>query len=159
MEQYVEKYFPGLIFVGEEDTSYIIEYGDKYKFLTDLDEIDLNLIPEETFDQNEYEFDQIKLFIDPIDATLEFIKKNYAVVTCLVGIVYKEEPICGFIHYPIQSGAVDENSVTYFNILNKGIYEYHTYTNKMEKITTPKKEHFAFCCSKAKKTPQIDKSK
>ncbi len=157
MEQYIDKYFPKLTFVGEEDTTFKIEYGDKYKFLTEITDLNLNLLSEEVFGMNEYDFADIKLFIDPIDATMDFIKKNYEVVTCLVGIVYKDQPLAGLVHYPYYEGK--DKSVSFFNIPGKGIFEYETYTQKMEKLVSLKNPKFAFSCSKTKITPQIEQSK
>jgi len=159
MEQYVDKYFNGLTFVGEEDTTKIIEYGDKYKFLTEIDDINLNLIPENLFERNEYEFSEIKLFINPIDATFDFIKKNYSVVTCLVGIVYKDQPLVGLVHYPFYEGELNDKSISFFNIPGNGIYEYQTYSDKMEKLNITQTNQMYFSCSVSKKTPQIEESK
>ncbi len=156
MEQYIEKYFPGLTFIGEEDTTYILEYGDKYKFLTEIVDLNLEVIPASFFEKNEYEFSEIKLFIDPIDATMEFIKKNFAVVTCLVGIVYKDEALAGLVHYPYYE--VNDESLSFFNAPGKGIYEYHTYTEELKKLDFKTNDKVIFSCSKSKTTPQMQKS-
>ena len=64
MEKYVDKYFPGLLIVGEEDTLYQIEYGDKYNFLTEIVDIDLNSVSDTLFEKNEFDIKDLKLFID-----------------------------------------------------------------------------------------------
>lgn len=159
MEQYVDKYFNGLTFVGEEDTTYIIEYGDKYNFLTTIDDINLDLIPEDTFVQNEYYMSDIKLFIDPIDATMDFIKKNYSVVTNLVGITYKDEPLVGLVHYPFYTGEFNDVSISFFNVPTKGVFQYHTYQEKMEKYDIVRNQKVKFSHSQSKVTSQMENSK
>ena len=156
IEQYIDKYFPGLIFIGEEKTENKIEYGDKYKYFTDIVDLNLNIIAEDNFDRNEFEFNDVKVFIDPIDATMDYIRKNQGVVTVLVGIVYKEQPLTGMAHYPFYGGA--DKSVTYLNIPSKGIFEYFTYTNQIQKIEPQHSDIFLFSCSKTKVTPQMEKS-
>jgi 3'-phosphoadenosine 5'-phosphosulfate (PAPS) 3'-phosphatase len=158
MEKYVDKYFPGLLIVGEEDTTYQIEYGDKYNFLTEIVDIDLNSVSDTLFEKNEFDLKDLKLFIDPIDATMDFIKKNFAVVTNLVGITYKDEAYCGLVHYPYMDGEENGVSVSYFNLPGKGIYEFHTYENKMSKLEIVQKEKINFSCSSSKITPKLEES-
>ena len=153
IEQYIDKYFPGLIFIGEEKTENKIEYGDKYKYFTDIVDLNLNRISEDAFERNEFEFSEMKVFIDPIDATMDYIRKNQAVVTVLVGIVYKEKPIIGMAHYPFYEGG--DRSLTYLNMPGKGIFEYLTYTNEMLKFEPKHSDIFIFYCSKTMVTPQM----
>lgn len=159
MELYIDKYFPGLALVGEEDMKLDIKYDEnKYKFLTEITEVDLNIIKADQFIQNEYEFKEITLFIDPIDATFDFIKKNYEVVTSLVGVVYKDSPLAGLVHYPFYEGEVNNKSISFFNIPGNGIYEYHTYSDEMQKHEVMRSSKFQFSCSVSKVTPQIEQS-
>lgn len=42
----------------------------------------------------------LSIYIDPIDSTNEFIKKNFKPATTLVGITKDTIPIVGFIYFP-----------------------------------------------------------
>jgi 3'-phosphoadenosine 5'-phosphosulfate (PAPS) 3'-phosphatase len=134
LEINVNNYFPGLKIVGEEDTSSNIIPESKYYTIED---VDLNIIDENQVEDSQQ--DELCLFIDPIDSTDSFIKKNFIPVTCLVGITKNSKPFIGFVHYPLYEGK-ENNSLTFFNIPSKGIFSYNTFTNEIKTVITNQKD-------------------
>jgi 3'-phosphoadenosine 5'-phosphosulfate (PAPS) 3'-phosphatase len=122
-ENYMNTYFKNIQIIGEEDTS--VEIVKESRYFTNLndenileDVVGKNDIPEEFETLN---LDELKIFIDPIDATGQFIKRNFEPVTCLIGVTCKGEPLLGFIHFPFYLG---KSPATFFNIPTKGVYCY-----------------------------------
>jgi 3'-phosphoadenosine 5'-phosphosulfate (PAPS) 3'-phosphatase len=64
----------------------------------------------------------IKIYIDPVDATGMLIKKKFEYVMILIGITYKEKPLMGFAAYPLYENT--NKSILYFDIPGKDVYEY-----------------------------------
>lgn len=150
-ENNLNRYFPGLKIIGEEDTSTNLITQSKY-YTTDM--VDFNLLKEnEIEDQLDHE---LCLFIDPIDSTEQFIKKNFSPVTSLVGITKNSKPYIGFIHFPLYEGK-ENNSITFFNIPSKGIFSHNTLTDEIKTVTTRKRElnEWAFVSSGSRTTEKM----
>jgi fructose-1,6-bisphosphatase/inositol monophosphatase family enzyme len=77
-----------------------------------------------------YNVNDLCIYIDPIDSTTQFMNKNYQPVTTLIGITFKNKPFVGFILFP-------ETSQIYYNIPGKGIYE-HSNGVKLEPSNSDK---------------------
>jgi len=63
----------------------------------------------------------LKVVIDPLDGTSSFIAKDYKVSTILIGLLYKDKPVFGFIGSPFYSMDSD-NIYLFFNLTNLGVY-------------------------------------
>ncbi len=116
--------YSSLHIVGEEDTSKEcnIKGYDSYLSILEKHEIPVCLEKENLLENlGEVDLSKVKLFMDPIDSTKEFIKKNFNPVTTLVGFTLDNKPMFGFIHFPYLE---DNNqcSETYFNIPKKGVF-------------------------------------
>jgi 3'-phosphoadenosine 5'-phosphosulfate (PAPS) 3'-phosphatase len=147
----LDKFFPGLKIVGEEDLSTNLIPESKY-YTTD--EVDFNIINENEVEDTLQ--DELCLFIDPIDSTDNFIKKSFCPVTSLVGITKNLKPYIGFVHYPIYEGK-ENNSITFFNIPSKGIFYYNTFTNEIKSVKTEKRDlsEWVFVSSATKTNPKM----
>jgi len=137
-ENNIYKYFPGLRIVGEEDTSTNLIPDSQY-YTTD--EVDFDILKETELISGleDVLVDDLCLFIDPIDSTEQFIKRNYLPVTSLVGITKDSKPFIGFIHYPLYEGK-ENNSLTFFNIPNKGIFSHNIFTDEIKQVNFSKKD-------------------
>jgi 3'-phosphoadenosine 5'-phosphosulfate (PAPS) 3'-phosphatase len=133
-ENNMNKYFPGLKIIGEEDTTTNLIPESKY-YTTD--EVDFDILKENQIEDQLEE--ELCLFIDPIDSTEQFIKKNFNPVTSLVGITKNSKPFMGFIHYPLYEGK-ENNSLTFFNIPSKGIFSHNIFTNEINQVSIRKRE-------------------
>ena len=54
------------------------------------------------------------LFIDPLDATAEFVTDNISAVTVLLGLTVKGIPKIGIIHNPFATNDPNSMSLTIF---------------------------------------------
>lgn len=136
-ENYCEKYFPSMRIIGEEDTSTgFIKESDYYILES---EIDLNLIKESEIPESIQELDSedLCLYIDPIDSTEQFIKRNFGPVTSLAGITKKTQAFIGFVYFPYYMGQ-ENNSLVFFNIPSKGIFSFNTETNELKSVSYTK---------------------
>jgi len=86
------KLWPNLTIVGEESVT------PDGKVEVDLTRLDNVPIDEKVI--TVYPVSQVTVYIDPIDATMEFTKGNYSHVTTLIGIVVNDESIAGVIYQP-----------------------------------------------------------
>jgi 3'-phosphoadenosine 5'-phosphosulfate (PAPS) 3'-phosphatase len=130
IENYLNFYFPNIKIIGEEDTTNNLIESDIFhvdKFL----KLNWNLIP---LPENIriLSIKDIKIYIDPVDATGMLILKKYEPVMILIGITYKEKPLMGFATYPLYENT--NKSIIYFNIPGNGLYEYHIYEEKLYPI-------------------------
>mmetsp|Transcript_11216 Transcript_11216/g.22066 ORF Transcript_11216/g.22066 Transcript_11216/m.22066 type:complete len:304 (+) Transcript_11216:759-1670(+) len=84
-------YFPELPIVGEERVE-----ADPSAIIPDLD---LNLVQPSVIPAGlcELNVDELIVWIDPLDATLEYVQRNLEVVTSLIGVALKGRPIFGAI--------------------------------------------------------------
>lgn len=129
----------GIKIIGEEKTSQSIdqEYDlkvvfndEEWKKSTFGDSINIQLSSLITIEDNKtLNINDLTIFIDPIDATNEFIKGNNNPVTVLIGICYKNNPFIGFIHHPKIT-----QKITYFNIPSKGVYVLDYNLGQIEKL-------------------------
>jgi 3'-phosphoadenosine 5'-phosphosulfate (PAPS) 3'-phosphatase len=170
-ENYMSNYFPAVKIMGEEDTSVEIVKESEYFKVENENEINFELISESTIstefdlskvanttdinsisssDQNE-----LSVFIDPIDSTDQFIKKNFGPVTVLVGFCLNSQPYLGFIHYPCNEGS--NKSLTYFNIPGKGVYTYNSQKNELAQAEIKKEDSddWTFISSGSKTTDKM----
>ncbi len=151
-ENYLFKYFPKMKFVGEEDTSKEVVKESKYYEIDT--EINFNLIKDSAIDGEVTE--EFCIYMDPIDSTEQFIKKNYIPVTCLVGITKNSKPYVGFIHFPYYKGE-ENNSLTFFNLPSHGIFCYNTNTDEIIKMPCENREveEFTFVTSRTRTTQKM----
>lgn len=136
-ENYMEKYFPTITIVGEEDTSNNLIKESEYFLIENEKEINFDLVTENDLPENlrEIKDEELSIYIDPIDSTEQFIKRNFSPVTSLLGITRNEEPFVGFIYFPYYEGKSD-NSLVYFNLPTKGIFCYNTQKGEISKVKT-----------------------
>jgi 3'-phosphoadenosine 5'-phosphosulfate (PAPS) 3'-phosphatase len=150
----MNQHFPEVKIIGEEDMSKTIDYDVKYITNTDkfefmLDETD---IPEEV---REIKTEDLCLYVDPIDSTEQFIKRNYAPVTSLIGIALKGDAYIGMIHFPFYKGE-KANSLVFFNIPMRGIFTFNTDTNEIKKVEyKAQNDELVFVSSASKRNTQI----
>lgn len=66
--------------------------------------------------------EDLSVWIDPIDGTRELCAGRLENVTCMIGVVYKNNPIMGLVHRPYveRNGTLGE---TFFGSLEFGIYK------------------------------------
>jgi len=62
----------------------------------------------------EFSSEDAVLFIDPLDATAEFVKGNIDAVTVLLGLTVKGVPKIGIIHNPFSTNDPNSMSLTIF---------------------------------------------
>ena len=99
----IYKYFPGVKVIGEEGAEPDPEKAlSSINFSVIREEIlppRLQMIPSEN----------LTIWVDPLDGTLSFVKKDLIGVTCLIGVALEGQPIFGVIHHTYA-----ENMPTYF---------------------------------------------
>ena len=89
----IHKYFPTINIIGEEDT---------------IEQISTENIPEYEYkdfpiEDKELELSEITIYVDPLDGTSCFVKKEYEYVCVLVGALYKGKPFVGVISKPFHN--------------------------------------------------------
>ena len=121
IQNYLGQYYPGINFVGEENTKEQTVNENFSEYLTKIESIQyLPFTPESLGDQNEkYSISDLCIYCDPIDSTTSFIKGNYEPVTVLVGVTHKGVPVLGFIHF---LSYLKGEPRTFLNIPGKGIF-------------------------------------
>ncbi|KAF2905221.1 hypothetical protein ILUMI_00945 [Ignelater luminosus] len=86
--------FPSLTVISEESKT--ICDNDKYSDFNDSESLDKNL-SDEWIDHKD-----IKVWIDPLDATQEYTEKLYKYVTTMVCVAVRGQPVIGVIHKPFD---------------------------------------------------------
>lgn len=121
VENYFDKYFPGINLIGEEDTKKEYVKSDYSELLTKVEEITINPVTNDLFcnESPDFDFKDISVYLDPIDGTNSFIKGKYEEVSVLVGVTYKQIPVLGLMHF---LSFENKHPVTFFNIPNNGVY-------------------------------------
>lgn len=156
-ENYMTKYFPEIKIVGEEDTSSNLIEKSEY-FIVD-EEVDFNKVKESDIPDSILAIDpkELCLYIDPIDSTDQFIKKNFGPVTSLIGITLNGNAFIGFIHYPLYEGK--DQAVTYLNIPSKGVFMYDYDKEDMSTASINKDEGWPFISSGTRTTEEMKNRK
>jgi 3'-phosphoadenosine 5'-phosphosulfate (PAPS) 3'-phosphatase len=91
---------------------------------------------------------QVKILLDPLDATNSLIRKDFNESTILTGVLVKNKPYLGLITSPFYNYENEEKGrgypiVTYFNIPQNGVFSFKLLYNngyKIEKLRSSKKE-------------------
>ena len=140
LENYMQAYFPEIQIIGEEDTTKEFIKESEFFSVEKEENINFNLIREGDIPDNLNYIDpnELCLYIDPIDSTEQFLKKNYAPVTSLVGLSLNSEAFIGFIYFPSYQGK--DKQLTYFNIPTKGIFVYDTKTGDVQNVSIEKQD-------------------
>lgn len=124
-ENNLEKFYPELKIIGEEDTTKETIKDSEYYKVDSENEINFNFL-DKNFKENEntknFSLGELAFFIDPIDSTSNFIKKKYRPVTVMIGLTKNEIPFFGILHYFCWDGN-EKESKTIFNFPGEGIYE------------------------------------
>jgi 3'-phosphoadenosine 5'-phosphosulfate (PAPS) 3'-phosphatase len=151
------QHFPGLKIIGEEDMSKTVEYDNKYlnNIETVVDILSDADIPEEF---RELRTDNLCIYLDPIDSTEQFIKRNYEPVTSLVGIALKGDAFIGMVHFPFYKGKRTD-SLVFFNIPTKGIFVFNTETNETKKVDVKFTEDMVFVSSSSSRNKLVTECK
>jgi 3'-phosphoadenosine 5'-phosphosulfate (PAPS) 3'-phosphatase len=89
------KAWPGLTIIGEEDESV---FAEDFELDVPLDDSILNGEP--TVDLASA---KIKIFVDPLDGTREFVEGRLSAVQCLVGVVVGDTPVAGAVGIPFPA--------------------------------------------------------
>lgn len=88
--------------VGEEDGNERLEYGEHEPLKVDLFEDDIGETPE-------LDPSIVTVFVDPLDATREFVEGRLENCQVLVGIAIDGEAVAGAIGLPFPTGQLDED--------------------------------------------------
>ena len=155
-ENYLKIYFPGIKFVGEEDTTKKIDVDKSYYSIKDDEEINYNLLKDISDYNDNLNLSDVCVFMDPIDSTSSLMRKSFGPVTTLVGLTLKNNANLGLIHYP--SFENKDKSYTFFNIPGRGIYRYNIDSNSIRKIDFNKTEELTFVCSSSRSNKAMDSS-
>ena len=114
--------YPQAVIVAEEDES---EAKSEASELDECpwdsaEEIDVGL--ETPPDLAECSWDDLTIWVDPLDGTKEFARGNLECVTVLIGISFKNVPVAGVIHQPFRrSFDGDLGSCTTWGIVGAGV--------------------------------------
>ncbi|CAD8205350.1 unnamed protein product [Paramecium pentaurelia] len=98
--QQLHKHWPQLKIVGEETTV--------YDQPIDLPDTNCNLYTEDIFTttpnnlkvRTQYEIEDLCVWVDPLDGTLDFVQGDFDCVTTLIGLSYKKKALMGIISQP-----------------------------------------------------------
>ncbi|CAD8120660.1 unnamed protein product [Paramecium sonneborni] len=98
--QQLHKHWPQLKIVGEESTV--------FEQPIDLPDTHCNLYTEDIFNKtpnnlkvkSQYEIEDLCVWVDPLDGTLDFVLGSYDCVTTLIGLSYKQQALIGIISQP-----------------------------------------------------------
>lgn len=153
LQNYLNKYFSNIKVVGEEDMSNEIIKDSEF-FNVD-DKIDFSRIKESEIPEliSNIDASDLCLFIDPVDSTDQFIKRNFGPVTSLLGVALKDEAFIGFINYPFYQG--NNQSLTFFNIPTRGLFVYDALKDEISPAVSLRSEGFPFLTSGSRTTDQI----
>lgn len=154
---YLDIHFPGINFVGEEDTSNKINADENLFKIVENEEINFDLL-KNIIDSDEILNEKdVCIFMDPIDSTSSLIKNNFGPVTILVGLALKNLAHFGLVHFPILDND-EKQTATYFNIPKKGIFKYNSDNNEISKIVHNKTDDFTFVCSSSRSNDAMEAS-
>ncbi len=155
-ELHMEKYYPKIKIIGEEDTTEdLIKVSELYS-IDSLQDINLNLFPEELFSEETSNInpDDLVLFIDPIDSTSSFIKKNYKPATVMIGLTLKEKPFIGILHYFFWEGK-NNSTKTILNVPKKGVFEFNLDNDSIHEFNFKKNQNeLVILTSKSRTIPE-----
>jgi 3'-phosphoadenosine 5'-phosphosulfate (PAPS) 3'-phosphatase len=160
-ELHLQTYFPKIKIIGEEDTEKdLIKESELYS-IDSIKDINTNLLAEELFpeEMENINVDDLVFFIDPIDSTSSFIKKNYKPATVMIGLTLKEKPLMGILHYFFWEGK-NNSTKTVFNIPKKGVFEFNLDNDSMNKFNFKKNENeVVILTSKSRTIPETANGK
>ena len=152
-ERNMKKFYPDLEIIGEENLNdqdtieylnYSSELFEKYmitnesisslkenfdRILKNVEDIDL-LNANESKLEEMIKMKEIKILLDPLDATFSFINKDFNESTILTGVLINNRPYLGFITSPFYNfnhkNVVNKDIeiLTYFNVPTKGIFSF-----------------------------------
>jgi len=138
----IEKYFPGVAIVGEEDEAgqiqnqdYWIDYQASLKNFQTKFPLDNSKIPTIT-DPND-----LVIWLDPLDGTAEFIDGLLSHVTTLIGIAYKGRPIAGIINQPFYKQEDGSLGRSIWGIVGVGAFGFNRKEVKSGRILTTSRSH------------------
>ena len=111
----LQRLYPSLHIVGEEDDTVVLKDTDAVGLRTGLaldftqdccssSSSSSTLPPEERLDWNE-----ITLFVDPLDGTREFVEGRLSNVQCLIGLTHRGRPLLGAIGLPFVDAGDDDD--------------------------------------------------
>lgn len=166
VENHLNRYFPNIKFVGEENTTIESVSKDFSSYITVVDEILCNPFSEEFVGNCNEQWSQedLCIYFDPIDSTSSFIKGDFEPVTSLLGITCKGVPVCGMVHFPFYLNS--EESATFVSIPNKGVFAItlKSKSNSLDKIEfdikkveVSKEEKFNFTITASRENPTMSK--
>lgn len=160
-ELHLKRYFPNIKIIGEEDTSKEIIKESEYYKVDEMEDINFNLIQESLFsdESKKVDSDQLVFYIDPIDSTSSFIKKNFSPSTVMIGMTLNAVPFMGILHYFCWEGK-NNKTKTIFNIPQQGIFEYDLDYDLMNEIKFVKKnsdDKLVIITSKTRTIPETAK--
>lgn len=137
MENYLKFYFTEEIkIIGEEDTTNNLLNSEYFNVDKSLNlNWDYVSIPAEIQELN---FEDVKIYIDPVDATGQLVKLSFSPCMILVGITLKSFPFIGVVNYPLFEEK--KKSLTYFNIPSQGIFEFDVVEKQIKNIEIPKND-------------------
>jgi len=160
-EVHLEKYYPNIKIIGEEDTKAETIKESEYFTVDTFEKINFDLIKENLFNEEtqNINIEDLHFYIDPIDSTSSFIKRNFKPCTVMIGLTLNKEPFLGILHYFCWEGRADSTK-TIFNIPIKGVFEYDLDSNKLDKFEFKKNENeLNIVTSKYRTSEGIEKSK
>lgn len=88
----LERYFPGVRMIGEEE---VTTDPDLYNLHRAAHDLNLDLLNDKV--SRFLPIDEVTIWIDPLDGTINFVTNDLEGVTCMIGIAHKEQPIFGVI--------------------------------------------------------------
>ncbi|KAJ4458737.1 putative pap inositol 1; 4 phosphatase [Paratrimastix pyriformis] len=86
----ISRQFPGLTIIGEESTPVILPPSSEPMLRFDLTDMTLPSVP----------LNEVCLWVDPLDGTLEFVEGRLPYVSVLLGISHRGTPVAGVLHQP-----------------------------------------------------------
>ena len=116
----INNFFPNLSIIGEEGCgrSDCPDWNDEVKQRVSVRAEQLTIIS----DDRHYDMSALTLWIDPIDGTRDFVKKNFMCVTTLIGISFNDEPIAGVIYRPFfNEGVLGSKETGVWRVTNDSI--------------------------------------
>lgn len=167
IENHLNKHYPNIKFIGEENTQEETVPKDFSEFLQSVDDIKLTPFSDTSKygESSEFDEDQLCIYCDPIDSTSSFLKSNYGPVTVLVGIVHKGIPISGLVHFPLYE---NKEPVSFISVPGVGVFkviygeEGHLIEKvalNIEKVEPLRNSEFNFTITSSRENKTMTKSK
>jgi len=128
--------------VGEEDTD-IPETEETPNFNL----VDLTKVPEEYRDVDKSE---VCVFVDPLDATREFVDGNLAAVMTLIGISYKGKAVGGVLFQPFVGNQDDSNGTSIWGMTGMGAFGAN--------LKTRNEKDYVIATTRSHATPLLEKA-